>query len=145
MLQYLQHPVVSMTSSSSLRWWHWLLDHSLHISYWLAVPDAPFHSRPICMPLYQSQSLHPEDRSSMDLWNVGILPQHYAVSQPTRSRLESSLLWKSPHSQYILYNSSYETLQYQILYETLYKKSFFEAIFHILGISHKYISGISSA
>jgi hypothetical protein len=27
--------------------------------------------------------------------NVGILPQHYTKSQPTRLRLESSSLWKS--------------------------------------------------
>jgi len=32
----------------------------------------------------------------MDLRNVGILPQHYTVSQLTRPRLErKSLLWKS--------------------------------------------------
>jgi hypothetical protein len=35
-------------------------------------------------------NLHLEDGSSMDLWNVGILPQHYAASQPRRPWLESS-------------------------------------------------------
>jgi len=29
-----------------------------------------------------------EDGGSMDLWNVGILPQHHAASQTTRPRLE---------------------------------------------------------
>jgi len=29
-------------------------------------------------------------RGSMDLWNVGILPQHYTASQPRRPRLEIS-------------------------------------------------------
>jgi len=36
--------------------------------------------------------LEPEDRGSMVIWNIGILPHHYTVSQPTRSQLESSLL-----------------------------------------------------
>jgi hypothetical protein len=30
-----------------------------------------------------------EDEGSTDLWNVGILPQHYTASQPRRTRLES--------------------------------------------------------
>jgi hypothetical protein len=29
------------------------------------------------------------DGGSMDLWNVGILPQHYTASQPRRPRLEN--------------------------------------------------------
>jgi len=33
-------------------------------------------------------SLHPENGYSMDLWNVGILPQHYTASQPTGPQLE---------------------------------------------------------
>jgi len=36
---------------------------------------------------------HPEDRSSIDPWNVGILPRHYTASQPRRSGLESSPPW----------------------------------------------------
>jgi hypothetical protein len=35
-----------------------------------------------------SSSLHHEDGSSMALWNVGILPQHYTASQPRRPRVE---------------------------------------------------------
>jgi len=31
--------------------------------------------------------LHPEYGGSMDLWNDGILPQHYTASQPIRTRL----------------------------------------------------------
>jgi len=31
----------------------------------------------------------PEYTSSMDLWNVGILPQHYTASQTRRSRFET--------------------------------------------------------
>jgi hypothetical protein len=34
----------------------------------------------------------PEDGGSMDLRNVGILPQHYTASQPRRLRLEISPL-----------------------------------------------------
>jgi len=33
-------------------------------------------------------------RMKWDLWNVGILPQHYAASQPRRPQLESSPPWK---------------------------------------------------
>jgi len=36
------------------------------------------------------QSLHPEDGDSLDLQNVGVLPQHFTASQPKRRRLESS-------------------------------------------------------
>jgi hypothetical protein len=35
--------------------------------------------------------LHPEDGGSLDLRNVGILPQHYTASQPRRPRLEIGL------------------------------------------------------
>jgi len=38
----------------------------------------------------------PEDEGSMDLWNIGILPQYYTVSWPRRPWFESSTLWK-PH------------------------------------------------
>jgi hypothetical protein len=40
----------------------------------------------------------PEDGGSMDPWNLGILSQHYMVSQPRRSRLESSPPWKAENS-----------------------------------------------
>jgi len=33
-----------------------------------------------------AQRHNPEDGGSMDLWNVGILPQHYTASQPRRWR-----------------------------------------------------------
>jgi hypothetical protein len=36
--------------------------------------------------------VHPADVDSMDLWNVGILPQHYAASQTRKPRLEFLLL-----------------------------------------------------
>jgi len=39
-----------------------------------------------------------EDGGSMDLWNVGILPQHYTASQLRKLRLETSLLWKPQNS-----------------------------------------------
>jgi hypothetical protein len=32
---------------------------------------------------------NPEDGGSMDLRNIGILPQHYTMSQPRRPRLET--------------------------------------------------------
>jgi len=44
------------------------------------------------------RSLHPEDGASMDLWNVGILPQHYTAWQSRRPRLEVSLAWKVQNS-----------------------------------------------
>jgi hypothetical protein len=34
---------------------------------------------------------NPEDGGSMDLWNVGILPQHYIASQPRRWRQHGPL------------------------------------------------------
>jgi len=46
--------------------------------------------RPLALQAYiyarfsHCQSLHPEDGGSMDLWNVYIHPQHYAMSQPRR-------------------------------------------------------------
>jgi len=41
---------------------------------------------------YNFISLHPEDGGSLDLRNVGILPQHYTASQPRRRGLESTVL-----------------------------------------------------
>jgi hypothetical protein len=43
-----------------------------------------------------------EDRGSMDLWNVGILPQHYTASQPRRPRFETWPPWKPQDSPYDL-------------------------------------------
>jgi hypothetical protein len=37
-------------------------------------------------------SLRPEDGASMVLRKVGILPQHYTVSQPRRPRHETALV-----------------------------------------------------
>jgi hypothetical protein len=39
--------------------------------------------------------LHPEDGGSMDLWNVGIIPQHYTESQPRRLcvPVDTVLMW----------------------------------------------------
>jgi hypothetical protein len=39
-----------------------------------------------------------EDWGSVDLWNVGILPQHYTASRPRRPRLEASSPWKHQNS-----------------------------------------------
>jgi hypothetical protein len=36
----------------------------------------------------------PQSSGSVDLWNVGILPQHYTTSQPRGPQLEISPLWK---------------------------------------------------
>jgi hypothetical protein len=44
------------------------------------------------------QGLHPEDESSMGLWNIRILPQHYMASQPRRPQLETSQPWKPRNS-----------------------------------------------
>jgi len=40
-------------------------------------------------------SFHPEDGGSMELRNVGFLPQHYTTSQLRRTRLETSPPWNS--------------------------------------------------
>jgi len=42
---------------------------------------------------------NPEDGGSMDLWNVGILPQHNTVPQPKRPRLETSPQLKPQNSE----------------------------------------------
>jgi hypothetical protein len=48
-----------------------------------------------CLPsLGWSEMKWSEDGGSMDLWSVGILPQHYTASQLRRPRFESSLPWK---------------------------------------------------
>jgi len=41
---------------------------------------------------------NPKDGGSMDIWNVGILPQHYKMSQLRKPRLESSSPWKAEFS-----------------------------------------------
>jgi hypothetical protein len=51
-----------------------------------------------CRSLLPPTSLHSEDGGSMDLWNFGILPQHYTTSQLRRLRLETSPLWKPQNS-----------------------------------------------
>jgi hypothetical protein len=37
------------------------------------------------------RAIHPEDGSSLDLWNLGILPQHYTASQPRKPLFEVQL------------------------------------------------------
>jgi len=37
---------------------------------------------------------YPEDRASLDLWNVGILPQHYKASQVRIFRHETTWRWR---------------------------------------------------
>jgi hypothetical protein len=52
------------------------------------------------IPMFPKSMLpltYPEDGGSMDLWNVGILPQHYTASQRRRPRLETSP-WKPQNS-----------------------------------------------
>jgi len=43
------------------------------------------------------KGLPPKDRGGMDLWNAGILPQHYTASQPRRPWCKTTLPWK-PHN-----------------------------------------------
>jgi len=42
--------------------------------------------------------LQPEDGGSIDLWNIGILPQHCTASQPRRPRLETPPPWRPQNS-----------------------------------------------
>jgi hypothetical protein len=45
------------------------------------------------------RGLYCEDGGSIELWNVGILPQHYMASQSRRPRLETSPPWKARNSK----------------------------------------------
>jgi hypothetical protein len=45
--------------------------------------DRPY----IYTVFFPSRPLHSEDGGNMELWNVDILPQHYAASQGRRLRL----------------------------------------------------------
>jgi len=49
-------------------------------------PATPLQSGPLCYFLLH-WPLHPEDGSSINLWNDGILPQYYTESQPRRPQL----------------------------------------------------------
>jgi hypothetical protein len=68
---------------------------------WTSETSVSYHNtasqlrRPRLESLSKTHSLHPEDGGNIDLWNVGILPQHYTASQPRRHWLESWLSWKS--------------------------------------------------
>jgi hypothetical protein len=42
-----------------------------------------------------TQKTSSEDVGKMDLWNVGILPHHYTVSQPTRLQVKMEAAWTS--------------------------------------------------
>jgi hypothetical protein len=65
--------------------------------------------------LTDSQPLHPKDGRTMDLWNVGILPQHYTASQPIRPRLEISLPWKPQNLHYIKWHVLHEISNFNAL------------------------------
>jgi len=52
-----------------------------------------------------TNSLHPEDGGSMDLWNDGSLPQHYTASQPRRPRPDSCTLLLDPNITIHILNS----------------------------------------
>jgi hypothetical protein len=70
----------------------------------------------------------PEDGSSMDLWNVGILPQHYTVSQPRKPRLETSSPWKPQSSQIWQYLQQYWDTQIFhriVLFQNSHRISYF--------------------
>jgi hypothetical protein len=45
------------------------------------------------------EDFHDGDGGSVNLRNVGILPKHYAGSQPRRPELETSPPWKPQNSQ----------------------------------------------
>jgi len=63
----------SLPSQSSEVYWTWL---SYHI-------DVRFE-------IFMTVKIHSEDGGSKIIWNIGILPQHYMASQPSRPCLESS-------------------------------------------------------
>jgi len=53
---------------------------------------------PRSMSTSKTHSLHPEDGGSLVLWNNGILPHHYLMSQPITSQLKSRLLQSTAHA-----------------------------------------------
>jgi hypothetical protein len=60
------------------------------ISTWIFILKMEAACTSETLVSYHHLNLHTEDGGGMDLRNVGILLQHYTVSQPRRSRLESS-------------------------------------------------------
>jgi hypothetical protein len=72
----------------------------------------------------------PKDRGSMDLWNSGILPQHYMASQCRRPWFESSLLWipQNMHSP-TCHQGGYRTTLGEFKYVSILDTQLTEALF----------------
>jgi hypothetical protein len=68
----------------------------------------------------------------MDLWNFGILPQHYTVLHTRRARLETSPLWKSQNSYHGTLHSVGET-----------RNSIFNSLLHYFILLRSYFSNHS--
>jgi hypothetical protein len=65
---------------------------------WTSETSVSYHNTTSCRTSEDDLNLQDEDGGSMDLRNVGILPQHYTASQPIRPRLEISAPCKPRNS-----------------------------------------------